>query len=668
MRLRGLISTAGPRLRAALACAGIVLAALAAYAPAIRGGMIWDDDAHVTKPALRSVSGLAQIWLKLGATQQYYPVLHSAFWAEHRLWGDATAGYHLVNILLHATSACLLVLLLRRLSVPGAWLAGLVFALHPVCVESVAWISEQKNTLSTALYLLSAIAFLRWRGIGQGPHRAGAGAYALASALFVLALLTKSVTATLPAALLVVIWWREGGLSWSRDCRPLLPWLVLGGSAGYFTAWVERTYIGAQGTSFDLSLLERCLLAGRVVWFYLGKLVWPQGLVFIYPRWQIDAGSAGAYAALVLFAAASAGLWLLRDWSRSPLAAWLLFCGTLFPVLGFFNVYPFVFSFVADHFQYLAMPAVIALACAGWARWNAWARSEGPGKGAGGPLRRALPVAAAAAAVAALGLLTRAQCAMYRDADTLYRTTIRRNPQCWMAYNNLGVVLVNAGRLREGIEQYEQALRIKPDYAVSQNDLGAALFLLHDIRGAIAHIDEALKLWPNYAEAHYNRGRALAEAGRLPEAIEEFDTALSLKPDKAEARNNLATALAMTGRLPEAIEQFEETLRISPDYADAHKNLGYALLLSRRPQEARTHYEEAVRLKPDFVEARLVLGNILAQAGDLDGAIEQFERAVAVSPQMPVAHELLGKALLQAGRAEEARPHLEAAQRLQGRP
>lgn len=638
------------RFRAAWAGAAIFLACLVAYFPAIRGGLIWDDDAHVTKSSLRSAHGLWRIWFELGATQQYYPVLHSAFWLEHRLWGDAVAGYHLVNILLHAAAACLFALLLRRLAADGnarwPWLAAFIFALHPVGVESVAWISEQKNTLSTVFYLLAALAYFRWRK-GESP-------YWLATGLFVLALLSKSVTATLPAALLVLVWWRNGRLSWKDDVRPLAPWLVLGAAAGYFTAWVERTYIGAQGTSFDLSLVQRGLLAGRVVWFYLAKLAWPTGLIFIYPHWSVDPGAARQWLFPLGLLALAAVCWRLRRRTRAPLAALLLFVGTLAPVLGFINVYPFVFSYVADHFQYLAMLGVVALAAAGWDRWQAAAGSASMG-----------PQAAAAIVLTALGVLTYRQCGMYRDAEALYRTTIARNPDCWMAYNNLGVLLVDSGRVGEGIAQYDEALRLKPDYAVSLNDLGAALFLQGDIPGAIARIEAALRLWPNYGEAHYNLGRALAAARRMPEAIDEFREAIRLKPDKANAHNNLGTALAMTGRLGEAVPELEEALRLAPDDAEAHNNYGNVLLMTNRVDEAVAHYEAALRLKPDYAEARMSLGNVRASRGDVSGAIGEFERVIRAHPNLPLAHALLARALRQAGRWEEAQAQLEEAQRLQ---
>ena len=342
-----------------LAAGFLSLVTLVAYWPALRGGLLWDDTAHVTRPELRSLRGLGRIWSELGATQQYYPLLHSAFWVEHRIWGDRVLGYHLTNLVLHVAAALLVVMIVRRLSLPGAWLAGFVFALHPVFANSVAWISEQKSTLSAVFYLGSALAYLyfdrdRWRT-----------EYFLALGLFVLALLTKTVTATLPAALLVVFWWKRGRLDWKRDVYPLLPWFALGAAAGLFTAWVERKFIGAEGPDFTLSLLERCLVAGRVIWFYFGKLVWPQDLVFIYPHWTIDPGVWWQYLFPLGALALLAMLCLVARRRRGPLAAFLFFIGTLFPVLGFLNVYPFVYSYVADHFQYLASLGLIVPLAAG---------------------------------------------------------------------------------------------------------------------------------------------------------------------------------------------------------------------------------------------------------------------------------------------------------------
>src|SRR5579884_482884 len=252
----------------------IFAAALICYWPAMNGKPVWDDDVHLTRPWLQGFDGLRMIWFQLGATQQYYPLLHSAFWVEHRLWGDAVFWYHLLNVLLHACSACLVVLIARRLALPGAYVAGLVFALHPVCVEAVAWISEQKSTLSGAFCLASAFVYL---GYDDTRRRSR---YWLAFALFALALLSKTVTATLPATLLVVLWWKRGKLGWKRDVLPLAGWIALGAGVGVFTAWVERTYIGAEGADYTLTLVQRFLLAGRAIWFYAAKLIMPVNLMF----------------------------------------------------------------------------------------------------------------------------------------------------------------------------------------------------------------------------------------------------------------------------------------------------------------------------------------------------------------------------------------------------
>ena len=262
---------------------------LAAYQPAWHGGILWDDDAHLTTAALASKRGLLRIWTDFTVTQQYYPVVNTAFWIMNRLWGHATLGYHIVNILLHAASAWLVAGILRRWSVPGATLAAVIFALHPVHVESVAWITELKNTLSGVCYLGAALMYLRY---DESRDRRW---YAAAAGLFVIALFSKTVTATLPAALLVVFWWQRGRIRWREDVVPLLPVVAVGVAGGLLTAWVERAQIGAEGPAFQFTVVERCLIAGRAFWFYLGKLLWPADLIFIYPRFAIDAGAAWQY-------------------------------------------------------------------------------------------------------------------------------------------------------------------------------------------------------------------------------------------------------------------------------------------------------------------------------------------------------------------------------------
>ncbi len=602
-------------------------ATVVAYLPALTGELLWDDAGHVTRPELQSWAGLLRIWFEVGATQQYYPLLHSAFWLEHQLWGDATLGYHLINVLWHALSACLLAAILRRLGVRGAVMAALVFALHPVCVESVAWISEQKNTLSTVFYLAAALAWLCFEE-ERRPSR-----YAIASLLFLAALLTKTVTATLPAAILVVVWWRRGRLSWRGDVAPLLPWFVLGAAAGLGTAWMEATQIGATGADFSLSAVERGLLAGRAVWFYLGKLLWPAELTFFYPRWTIDASVAWQWlfpaAALVLLA----GLVWYRSRDRGPLAAALLFGGTLVPVLGFVNVYPFVFSYVADHFQYLAsLGMIVFLTAAGLRVYELlrWPRWSGP--------------TVAAGVLLLLGGLSWRQCDMYRDVFSLYETTLERNSSSWAAHLNLGTALEEAGLANEGLPHLQRALELKPDSVDALNSLGNVFNRLGRAKDAQPLLERAIKLQPQFATAHNTLGVTLMALGRYDAGVASFERALEIKPDLTLARVNLGWALANTGRGAAALEQLALARSQQPDLADAEFKTGLVYAMAGRIAEAEPHVSRAVELQPDDPNVRQVLGSLLLQLGRADEAAGQFEEVLQLAPEHAGARQGLEKA------------------------
>ncbi len=637
----------------------VVGATLLAYLPALPGDFIWNDSDYVTAPALRSFEGLGLIWSRPGATQQYYPLLHSAFWVQHRIFGDHPLGYHILTLLLHAGGAVLFALILRRLldnevgpstlfrafdSAPVAagqerrryagveWLAALLFALHPVHVESVAWITEEKNTLSLVFYLAAALVYLQF-----DEHRRSR-AYVGALLLFVCSLGCKTVTATLPAALLVVFWWKRGRLEWRRDVLPLLPWFAAGAAGGLFSSWVERTYVGAQGADFHLSAAGRVLVAGRAIWFYLGKLAWPFGLNFVYPRWPVDAGVWWQWLFPLGAVGLGVALWMLRRRTRAPLAAFLLFAGSLFPVLGFVNLYGALYSWVWDHWQYLADLAPLALAAAGLVRvWN-WLA---------GRLAWSGLVPATALAVL-LGALTWAHCGMFHDDQTLYRTTLARNPGCWMAHNNLGLLLMDLpGRLPDAVAEYEEALRLQPESAEAHDNLGAAWARMPGrLNEAIAQYEVALRLQPDFADAHNNLGSALAKVpGRLKDAIAQHEEALRLRPDFAGAHNNLGNALAqMPGQLNEAIAQYEEALRLQPDFADAHDNLGLAWSqIPGRLNDAIAEYEAALRLRPDYADAHFNLGSAWAKTpGRLNDAVAEYQAALRLQPDYAEAHNNLG--------------------------
>jgi len=627
----------------------IFAAALLAYWPALRGTLLWDDASHVTAPALQSLHGLWRIWFSLGATQQYYPLLHTAFWIEHRLWGDAVLGYHLANLAQHALAAGLVVWIVRCLELPGAWLAGLVFALHPVSVESVAWISEQKSTLSAVFYLASALVYLRF---DQTRRRSS---YLWALGLFVLALLSKTVTATLPLALLVIFWWQRGRLGWRRDIRPLLPWIALGAAAGLLTAWIERTLIGAQGAAFTLTATQRFLLAGRAIWFYAAKLLWPANLIFNYPHWKLDPAAAWQYLYPLSVLVIAAGLALVARARRGPLAAFLLFVGTLFPVLGFLNVYPFLFSYVADHFLYLASLAIIVPLSS--VLVSLVTRL-------GRPANVVLP----AVLLVMLGTLTWRQSGVYRDTETLYRATLIRNPASWLAHNNLGVALLDKpGHLAEAIAEYQAALELNPDDAEAHNNLGNALARMPGrLPEAIREFEIAIRLEPRLAQAHQNLGNALARnPKRLMDSIAQFEMALRLKPDDPEIRNDLGvTLLQVSGHLSDAITQFQDAVQVSPGNAQFRTNLGNALsqIPDRRP-DAVAQFKAILRREPNNPQAHNSLAITLAQMpGCLPDAVTEFQAALRSEPNFAEAHNNLGRALSQMpGRLPDAVAEYQAA-------
>jgi tetratricopeptide (TPR) repeat protein len=562
--------------------------------------------------------------------------------------GEATLGYHLQNIVLHALAAFLVLRILRRLEIPGAYLAAAIFALHPVQVESVAWMTELKNTLSGVCYLAAMLAYLRFDGTRSKAW------YAAAATLFLFALLSKAVTATLPAALLLIYWWQRGRLRWKQDLLPLLPLFALALSGGVFSAWMEQREIGPVATEYAFNWGTRLLIVGRAAWFYIGKLCWPAQLMFIYPRWDINPAVWWQYLFPLLAAAALAALWWLRGRSRAPLAAALFFGGTLFPALGFFNVFPFRYSFVADHFQYLACLGIIVLASAAAKRLATGVRKT----------RRLLAIwPASLALLAVLGALTWRQSQIYADAETLYRVTLAGNAQCWLAQTNLGKLLLYSNRAQESIDYFRRALPFHHSQAEAHTNLGSALIRVGRIDEAIEQCRLALATDAEYPAAHYHLGLALAQLGRSAEAIEHYRLATKKGPDVALAHNNLGILLASSGRVDEALPHYEEALRLDANFFHAHYNFGNALLGSNRPAEALEQYRQALRLKPDLVDARIGVANALAVLQRFPDAIQQYEEVLRLRPDSALVHLNLGIALARAGRIAEAFAHRERAMR-----
>jgi hypothetical protein len=481
----------------------LLLLVVGAYVPATGGGSIWDDDHYVSENAdLRSAAGLWRIWMVPQSSPQYYPLVFSSLWIEYHLWGLWPAGYHVVNVLLHGVNAILLWRVLARLQVPGAWFAAALFALHPVEVESVAWITERKNVLSGLFYFAAALCYWRFCPPEEVPSFGGRRPawYGVALLLFGAALLSKTVTASLPVALALIAWWKRGKLS-VRDGLALLPFVALGIALGLGTVWLEKHHVGAAGQEWSLTVAQRLIIASRALTFYAGKLFWPVDLTFIYPRWEIDPTDWRLY----LYPLGVVGLFLLLwatrwRWGRGPLVACLFFAGTLVPALGFFDVYPMRYSFVADHFQYLASAGLLSLAAAGCVL--GWQRLR--------PELQRLRYLAGGVVLLLLALLTWGQGYIYRDEPTLWEDTLVKNPSCWLAHNALGKEYYQHGLYREAEEHFAAALTLIP-----------------------------VGWTETQAKAYSNRGVMRQAQGKLEEAQADYEQAMALDPNNPSFHLNL---------------------------------------------------------------------------------------------------------------------------------
>lgn len=660
----------------------IVVLTVVAYTPALRGGFVWDDDMYIThNEMVKDRDGLYRLWFTTGISN-YYPLTSSLWWLEWRMWGGCAAGYHVVNVLLHAVNAVLVWIVLRRLRIRGAWLAALVFAIHPVNVGTVAWISELKNTLSMFFYAMTIVLYLRFDEEGRWSW------YGLSLAAFLLALLSKTAVAMLPIVLLGCRWWLHGQVR-RKDVLYSLPFFVLSMSLGLVTIWFEHYRVLEQHPARMEGFLSRLASAGCVPWFYLYKALLPLDLIAIYPKWTINASVWFSYLPGTLLVGGLALFWWKRrTWGRPLFFGVGYFAVALFPVLGFIDIGFNQYSLVADHWQYYSIIGPIALAVAAaasiWRRLGEWGQAIG--------------VLASVGVLTVLGAATWIRADVYTTAETLWQDTVARNPNAWVAHNNLANELSSEGRVQEAIGHYEQALRIKPDYVQAHNNLGVelaglgrfddaikhfeqalrvepdnqeahnnlafALLKVGKIEEGIKHLEQAVRINPNSAEGHCNLANALVQAGRIEDALGHYEQAVQLKPDFAQAHNSLGIAFERLGRTPEAKDQYEQALRLEPDYAEAHHNLGVLLSKADKGQEAQDHYEEALRLRPDSAKAHHELGVLLASTGRTEEAISEYRKALQDLPDYAEVRNDLGAALVSQGKLDEAVSNFTAALQL----
>jgi tetratricopeptide (TPR) repeat protein len=654
----------------------LVFVTVLAFLPVWRAGFIWDDDVYVTdNPLLTASDGLRRIWFSLDSPSQYFPLTYTTFYLERLLWGFHPAGYHAVNLLLHAANALLVWRLLARLRLPGAWLAAALFALHPVQVESVAWITERKNVLMGFFFLLSLLAWTKFlEESGQSPRRPGvsegevkgrAGSplpaaaraesascqpspsphpwryYGLALLCYALALCAKTTACTLPAALLLVLWLKKMPIGWRRWAQAG-PFVALGIGMGLVTVWWERFHQGTQGTVFSIGPVERVLIASRALWFYAGKLLWPARLTFSYPRWTISASDPSAYVWLLLTLALGVGIWRgRRRLGRGVEVAAVFFAATLSPVLGFIMLWTFVFSFVADHYQYLACLGPLALAAAGIERGLGWAA------------RRSLILKPIGCAVllTILGSLTWAQCGQYADAETLWGATLARNPASWLAHNELGLIRLDQGKLEEAEGEFKMTLALHPDDEKAHNNLALISSRKGDIGEAIAHFRKSLDIQPADAKALGALGTLLLQQGQVAEAITEFRKALALQPAYSQARGDLGRALLRQGDFDGALACFGRTAAPAPDSAQQWHDIGEEFLNQGFLIESAASYRRALSINPRFADAWAGLGLASLQNGQFKEAEDSWQKVLDINPAEPQIQNNLASLLATASDA-----------------
>ena len=662
----------------------LIASVFIAYSQVFQAGFIWDDESHLTRnPCVVGPLGLKEIWTSTQAV--YYPLVLTTFWVLHNVAGLNPLPYHLLNVLLHAASAILLWRLLRLLQVRGAWLGAALWALHPVMVQSVAWVTELKNTQSCLFYLLSIFFFLKWEGRGslvsrlpsrRAGKRRSSVAFALSLVLFLLATLSKPSVVMLPFVLALCIWWMRGRIRW-RDVLPLAPFALISALVSAWTIWEQKFHARAVGPDWAQTFPERLIIAGRAIWFYLGKLLWPHPLIFIYPRWEVDPSKLIAYLPLLLAIAGLVALWSIRAaWGRALFFAGAYYVISLFPVLGIFTVYFFRYSFVSDHFQYLASMGPLALAGAAVAAVAGrlcqmpleLATETGAAQLAKNRLavasRRFVPSACLGGALLILlAFLTWQHTTEYRDLIALYTATLRKNPACWMAHYNLGIVLTDQGDIDQAIDHYQHAVALRPAYAEAHYNLGLLLVEQGRVDDAIAHYQKALEIQPEYGEASCNLANAFISKGDFDGAIAQYEVCVAAIPDQAEAQYNLASALLRKGRTDEAIIHYQNVLQLYPENADAHANLGSAFAAKGDIPDAVAECTRAIEIAPENVAALSNLAWLLATSADRSlrngsEAVRLAERAESASSRSDnhaTVLRILAAAYAEAGRFADAK-------------
>ena len=636
----------GIELKSATPAIALCLLVAVCYLPAIEAGFVWDDALFLAAEPVQDAAGIWDIWFEPSSMKEaeghYWPLVYTTFWIEHKLWGFEPLGFHVVNILLHIVNTLLLYRVLLLLPVPGAWLIAAVFTVHPMRVESVAWVIERKDLLSGLFYLAAALGWLLYARSGRSRL------YLVSLGAFGLALLSKSVAVTFPAALVIWHWWKAGRLG-SAEWARVVPFFLL---ALAITAADLAHYRSLEDISFDYSFVERLLIASQAVWFYAAKIAWPVGLAGIYPLWDVQVADPVGWACFIGGLAVAGTLWILRARiGRAPMAGALFFLVTLSPTLGFVDYGFMQFSLVADRFQYLAGIGFIGLAVGTGAQYT----RNLPGR----TRRWAIPLAGVL--IAALGATTWRHAGIYRDDQTFFSHVARHNPNAPLAHFNLGNALRDQGRHQGAVTAYQTALELDPEHSGSINNLGLSLTELGWFEEAEAAFQRGLEFDPEDTEVLNNLGLLKANTGQNESAERYYRKALEIDPNNATYMNNLGLALVEQNRLEEAERYYRTALDLDPGRPDTVGNLSLLLAKMNRDQELRAFLAEHGSGSAESGGSHLQLGDVLRSQGRLEDSIAAYQAALSETPGHAPTLIGLGLAFEGLGKIDEAARQFELA-------
>ena len=631
----------------------IIVASVVVFWPALHGDWLWDDDVDITgNPITQSPGGLWNIWFNPGTQIDYYPIKASVQWIQWHLWGNDTFGYHLTNLVLHIVSALLVWRLFHRLGLKLAWLGGLIFAVHPALVESVAWIAELKNTLSMPFFLLSAIFYLEYE-----EHKRW-NDYLWSLGWFLAAMLTKPTMVMFPAVILLYLWWKRGRVG-KDDLETTVPFFAVSFVLGVVTLIMSSWHKYLHHQTPEMIPLggvsSRLALTGLTLAFYFAKAVWPAGFLPIYPQWPVNPPTLLQFLPWPVLGGLLFWFWRKRQsWGRHALFGFGFFLLMLLPFSGLVRISFMYTTWVMDHFLYIPILGLIGLVLAGLEQANR--RMPPPARHAG--------IGLIAVILAAMIVDSRVCAEQFTGSEVLWTYTLKYYPNARIAHNNLGNAFLDKKDIDGAIAEYQKAIAIDSDFALARNNLGGVLAQKGRVDEAIAQYQKALAIDPNYAEAHNNFGDSLVQKHQLSAAIDQYRTAVAINPEFAQARYNLGSTLAQAGQMDEAIEQYQKALEINPDVAEIHNNLGNTYFQKNDMEDALAQYREALRIKPDFDNARNNLGNVLLQMGRLDDAIAEYQKVLETNPGYVETHSNLGVALIRKGQMQEALAQFQEAVRL----